>query len=358
MIHEDYKKELVRQQYRIIGEHSAVKVCHWTKQALRGKGMCYKFTFYGIRSHQCMQMSTSLSCANRCVFCWRGTKAPFSKEWKWGIDEPEEILQESIISHQKLLDGFGGNDKVKKEIFKQARTVKHTALSLTGEPIIYPKINEFIRLCNKKGISTFLVTNGQYPEVIRDLEPVTQLYMSLDASTKELLKKIDIPLFKDYWDRMNRSLDYLAQKKQRTCIRLTIIKDVNDNHLDKYAELIKRADADFIELKAYMFVGESRLRLEEKNMPLHEEVIGISKELVKYLDDYEIVSEHVPSRVVMIAKKKFKKDGIWYTWIDYEKWHNLVSSDITVEDYMAKTPKTFVGLSGKGTKDIFEKEEF
>ena len=44
---------LERQGYRIVGEHSGVKVCYWTKSKLtRGIG-CYKETFYGIESHRC-----------------------------------------------------------------------------------------------------------------------------------------------------------------------------------------------------------------------------------------------------------------------------------------------------------------
>ena len=36
---------------------------------LRGRGGCYKHTFYGIKSYQCMEMTPSLACANKCVFC-------------------------------------------------------------------------------------------------------------------------------------------------------------------------------------------------------------------------------------------------------------------------------------------------
>ncbi len=46
----------------------------------------------------------------------------------------------------------------------------------------------------------------------RDLNPVTQLYVSVDASTKESLKKIDRPLFKDYWKRFLDSLKALSDK--------------------------------------------------------------------------------------------------------------------------------------------------
>ncbi len=351
MLIPEAKAELEKQQYRIVGEHSAVKPCGWTKNMIKGEGGCYKLKFYGIMSNQCLQMTTSISCANRCTFCWRGYKAPVSTDWKWNVDNPEMIHQGSIKAHHRLLVGFKGNDKISKAAYEDSLIVKHVALSLTGEPIFYPKINESIKLFDKDGISTFLVTNGQYPEQIKNLNPVTQLYLSVDAPTQELLKDVDLPLFKDYWERLNLSLDYLKEKKQRTCIRLTIIKGINDNDLEQYAQLIQRGDTDFIEVKAYMHVGPSQQRLKRENMPLHEEIIIFSKKLAKLLDNYEIVSEHIPSRVVMFAKKEFKVDDKWMTWIDFAKWHELVNSnkEFSVEDYWKETPQ--VGLSGKGTID-------
>ncbi len=349
MLTEAAKQELEKQQYRVVGNHSAVKTCGWTKNMINGKGGCYKLKFYGIMSNQCMQMTTSISCANRCTFCWRGYKAPVSKDWKWETDDPKKIHKESLEAHHKLLIGFKGSDKANKAAYNKSLEVKHVALSLTGEPIFYPRINESIELFNKDGISTFLVTNGQYPEQVKNLKPITQLYVSVDAPTKEMLKDVDVPLFKDYWERLNKSLDYLKEKKERTCVRLTVIKDINDVLTEKYAELVQRGLPDFIEVKAYMHVGPSQQRLSRDNMPLHEEVIIFSKKLLESLPDYEIVSEHIPSRVVMFARKKYQINGTWNTWIDFPKYHELVNSgqDFTAEDYCKRTPQ--VGLSGKGT---------
>lgn len=351
MLTPEAKQELEKQQYRIVGSHSAVKTCGWTKTMIRGRGGCYKLKFYGIMSNQCMQMTTSISCANRCTFCWRGYKAPVSKEWKWDVDDPNEIYEGSVKAHHKLLIGFAGNKNANKTAYEKSKEIKHVALSLTGEPIIYPKINELLNRFNKEGVSTFLVTNAQYPEQIRDLNPVTQLYASLDAPEAQLLKEVDKPLFKDYWERLNLSLDYLAKKKQRTCIRLTVIKGINDKMLDKYAEMINKGSPDFIEVKAYMHVGPSRYRLNKSNMPLHEEIVAFSKALTKHLSDYEIVSEHIPSRVVLFAKKKYFTNGKWHTWIDFPKYHRLVNSgkEFSALDYSIRTPQ--VGLSGKGTLD-------
>ncbi|RME52335.1 4-demethylwyosine synthase TYW1 [Candidatus Woesearchaeota archaeon] len=350
MLTDQAKKHLEKQAYRIVGSHSAVKTCGWTKKMIRGEGGCYKLKFYGIMSHQCMQMTTSISCANRCTFCWRGYKAPVSKDWQWRVDDPGTIIKESKKAHHDLLVGFKGSPTANKTTYHQSNTIKHVALSLTGEPIIYPKINEAIALFHNEGISTFLVTNAQYWKEIEELAPVTQLYLSIDAPNKELLKKIDKPLFDDYYERMLKSLDALAKKKHRTCIRLTLIKNMNMTEPENYAALIKRGDPDFIECKAYMFIGASRQRLTLANMPYHEEVVGFSQTLLNHLPNYDIVSEHIPSRVVLLAKKTFKKEDGWHTWIDFKRFTQLATSGkpFTTHDYLRKTP-TATGISGRGT---------
>ncbi len=61
------RKALTKQGYQLLGSHSAVKMCRWTKAQLRGRGGCYKHTFYGIVSYLCMETTPSLACANKCV---------------------------------------------------------------------------------------------------------------------------------------------------------------------------------------------------------------------------------------------------------------------------------------------------
>ena len=53
----------------------------------------------------------------------------------------------------------------------------------------------------------------------RDLEPITQLYVSVDAATRDSLKAIDRPLFKDFWERFQECLRLLRDKRQRTVYR-------------------------------------------------------------------------------------------------------------------------------------------
>jgi hypothetical protein len=94
------RKALTKEGYKVIGTHSAVKICRWTKNQLRGRGGCYKHTFYGITSYQCMEATPSLACANKCVFCWRHHKNPVGTEWRWKEDPPGMIISEAIRLHQ------------------------------------------------------------------------------------------------------------------------------------------------------------------------------------------------------------------------------------------------------------------
>jgi tRNA wybutosine-synthesizing protein 1 len=329
------KTQLEKQQYGIVGDHSAVKICGWTKKMLRGEGGCYKFKFYGIRSHQCMQMTTSMYCASRCKFCWRGQKAPVGKEWYGPINKPEEIISKSLKTQEKLLTGFGGLKTGNKKLFEETKNVRHVALSLTGEPITYPKINEILSNFHKQKISTFLVTNAQFPEQIEKIKHVTQLYISLDASNKELLKKIDQPLFDDYWERMMKSLEILSTRKYRTCIRLTLIKNENMGDFENYANLINIGKPDFVELKSYMWVGGSQKYYQVQNMPFMDVVKDFSEKLLEYLPDYELVDKHLPSRVVLLMKKSLKEKQ----YIDFKKFFDFANSDkdYTSEDYSSKT---------------------
>ncbi|NXT76862.1 TYW1 synthase, partial [Zapornia atra] len=102
------REALTKQGYRLIGSHSGVKLCRWTKAMLRGRGGCYKHTFYGIESHRCMEATPSLACANKCVFCWRHHTNPVGTEWRWKMDQPEMILQEALENHQNMIKQFKG----------------------------------------------------------------------------------------------------------------------------------------------------------------------------------------------------------------------------------------------------------
>ncbi|XP_016393454.1 S-adenosyl-L-methionine-dependent tRNA 4-demethylwyosine synthase [Sinocyclocheilus rhinocerous] len=347
MITPALRDALTKQGYKLIGSHSGVKLCRWTKSMLRGRGGCYKHTFYGIESHRCMETTPSLACANKCGFCWRHHTNPVGTEWRWKMDPAEKIIQEAVENHRNMIRQFKGVPGVRPERFEEGLTVKHCALSLVGEPIMYPEINSFLRLLHQQNISSFLVTNAQFPEEIRSLVPVTQLYVSVDASTKDSLKKIDRPLFKDFWQRFLDSLRALGEKQQRTVYRLTLVKAWNVDELKAYSDLIALGQPDFIEVKGVTYCGESSASsLTMANVPWHEEVVYFVQQLANLLPDYEIACEHEHSNCLLLAHHKFKVDREWWTWIDYERFQELIqeyeesggTKSFSAMDYMAKTP--------------------
>lgn len=304
----DVKLLLKNQGYETVGNHSRVKTCHWTKSDLKGEGGCYKSKFYGINSHQCIQMTPTYTCNNACVFCWRDLRYHTEPAMQDGIDDPNDIVEGSIEAQRKLLSGFGGNEKTPKEKFEEAMQPKHVAISLDGEPTLYPKLTELIKEYKVRGFSTFVVSNGLLPERIAKLliEPPTQLYISVDAPNEEMFNLIDRPILKDAWKGLIKTLSILPKLRDRTrtVLRFTLIKGLNMVHAEQWAEIIKLSQPMFVEVKAYMWVGMSRERLEQENMPLHEEVKEFAKEIA-YHADYKLIDEHEPSRVVLLMKEDF-----------------------------------------------------
>ncbi len=293
---------LKRQQYKLFG-HSAVKLCHWTKASLYKNQSCYKQLFYGIQSHRCLQLTPAVSwCDQNCVFCWRPlTKPePFPKEF----DEPSEIIDEAIKQQRVLLSGYGEfKEKIGEKKLWEANNPNQAAISLAGEPTLYPKIGDLIEEFKKRNFTTFLVSNGMHPDVLEKISLPTQLYISLEAPNEQVHKKINASISKDSWKRLNSTLELLPSLKTRRAIRITAIKGLNMSDEKEFAKLIEKAEPDFVEVKAYMFVGYSRQRLKMENMPLHEEVKEFAEKINESLG-YNFAGESKPSRVVLLSRKK------------------------------------------------------
>ncbi|KAI5956950.1 YPO7 [Candida jiufengensis] len=344
-------KSLTKQGYTIVGSHSGVKICRWTKSALRGRGSCYKFAFYGIKSHLCMETTPSLACSNKCVFCWRhGTNPVAKSNWRWELDPPEKVMEGALQGHYQKIKQMRGVPGIQMDRFQEAFKVKHCALSLVGEPIFYPHINEFVDMLHKQHISSFLVCNAQHPDNLAKLSKVTQLYVSIDAPTKQDLKKVDRPLNSDFWERMMSCLDILRtiQKHQRTVFRLTLVKGFNMTDIESYADMVERALPSQIEIKGATFCGSSNGNgnpLTMQNIPFYEEcknfVTQLNQELQKRGLSYDIAAEHAHSCCILIADTKFKINGIWHTHINYPKFFELLESgqEFVDIDYIKPTPE-------------------
>lgn len=299
----NFKQRLEQQSYKMIGRHSAVKPCGWTKKSLRGEGGCYKSKFYGIKSHQCVQMTTYLSCANFCNFCWRDMSGKPHSGFVGEPDDPKMILDAAVEGQRQLLIGFKGYEKIDKKKYEESNFPKHFAISLTGEPIFYPRLQEMIDYAHSKGATTFVVCSGQAPSQMRNISP-TQLYLSLDGPTQDIFEKVDRSINKDSWNKLLDSLDALREARERgvrTVVRITCVKGHNMGHAEEYAKLIERANPLFLEIKGYMFVGSSRQRLKLENMPYHDEVKEFARGIAAYTN-YKLVDEAPISRVALLMR--------------------------------------------------------
>lgn len=296
-------KALEKKGYRFAGKykHAAAKVCHWTKKSLVDEGVCYKEKFYGIKSHRCLQMSPSIPfCHQKCSFCWRDISIT-KTEWNEEFDDAKTIIDDCIDVQRDLLCGFFGNDRVNKKKIKEAQDPKNAAISLAGEPMLYPEINELISEFNRRKFTTFLVTNGMTPQKLENLdEEPTQLYISLDAPNKTVYNEICQPQIDGGWELLNQSMDLMKSFDSRTVLRMTCVKDHNMLNPKEYADIINRTDPDFIEIKAYMFVGSSRDRLTFENMPSNLEVKNFAESIAN-LCNREVIDSAHESRVVLIS---------------------------------------------------------
>lgn len=265
---------------------------------------CYKQSFYGIKSHRCLQMTPSLiQCNHMCLFCWR--HQGFTEKEFNVIDEPEYILDKSIETQKKLITGFKGDKRCDKKKWEEANKPNMLACSLSGEPTLYTKLGEFFEICHKRGITTFLVSNGTNPKALEKLDPLPkQLYISIVAPNKEVYKKLCSPLISDGWEKIIQTLELLPSLDTRTVIRHTLVEgwNMNSDYIKEYTSLDDKASPLFIEAKGYVFVGYSRKRMTISNMPSHNNIRNFGDELAKNLS-YELTMERPDSRVVLLSKE-------------------------------------------------------
>jgi len=258
--------------------------------------MCYKHQFYGIDSHRCIQMTPTLRCNQRCLFCWRS----FEHEPPEEEECPPETILAGIHKYQKkALAGYNAvlDNTVTEKLWQEALDPKHVAVSLSGEPTLYSRLPELIDLFNSKGYTTFLVSNGTNPDMLRNCNPF-QMYVSLDAPDRETYMTVCRP-HGDYWDRVNESLTLLGTR--RSAVRVTMVKGLNDFAPERYAAILQDSGARFVEIKGYMYLGYSRNRLARANMPEHAEVRSFAEKIAAACD-YRFKDENELSRVVVLER--------------------------------------------------------
>jgi tRNA wybutosine-synthesizing protein 1 len=303
------KKKLNKAKYGVFN-HSAVELCHYTKKSFSTEDSCYKHKFYGISTHRCMEMTPcAMNCENRCIYCWRPAEFYDTLEMpEHLVDDPKTIVHNLLEERRKLLVGFYGKRDVNATKLDESFFPEHYAISLSGEPTMYPKLPGLIKYLYtlKATKSIFLVTNGQEPDMLYRLQDEnalpTQIYLSTNASNRNMFYKINGPRHKDAWERWLKSLQFISEAKTRTVLRMTLIRNFNDDekYYSEFADLIKKGSPHFVELKSYMHVGMSINRLEESNMLEMDEVKTFSQGIKKHLLGYSTMDESEISRIVVL----------------------------------------------------------
>jgi tRNA wybutosine-synthesizing protein 1 len=155
-----------------------------------------------------------------------------------------------------------------------------------------------------KGFTTFLVTNGTRPSKLAQLsvEP-TQLYVSVCAPNEEVFSRVCRPQMHGAWTKLNETLEFLPSFRCPTVIRMTLVRGLNMENVDEYARLVEKANPTYVEVKAYMHIGFSNLRLGFERMPGHNEVYDFARRLA-VKTGYKILDESAESRVVLLSKRK------------------------------------------------------
>jgi tRNA wybutosine-synthesizing protein 1 len=309
---EELRRVYRRQGYHMVGDHSAVKTCHWARRSLStgGREHCYKQRFYGIPSHRCLQMTPSLGrCTQSCLFCWRATPENLGTRWDQSsfpaseAEEPADIVKGCLEAHRKAISGFGGNPEVREEMLRQANDPLHAAISLEGEPTLYPRLGELIEAFYEHDFkSVFIVTNGLDPRTLSELstEP-TQLYVSACAPDEETYQRTCRPLIPGGWERLNESLELLRSFSCPTVLRHTLVPKLNMHNPGGYARLAELSDATYVEPKAAMSVGYARKRFGYDEMAWHKDIRGFAEDL-SAASGYGIIDEQPLSSIVLLSR--------------------------------------------------------
>jgi wyosine [tRNA(Phe)-imidazoG37] synthetase (radical SAM superfamily) len=208
-------------------------------------------------------------------------------------EEAKEVLAKYFTTLEEII-----------ETHKKAMNPKHVAISYDGEPTIYPRIGELIAAFRKRGISTFLVTNGTFPERIIQLweegNLPTQLYVTVQGPDYETYLKTTSSVYpyqpssRFLWERLNKTLEILGKLPCRTVMRITAVKYVNMVNPEGYRKLALKANPDFLEIKGYAISGHAPMMLVRLGMipPLIQIDRGeLMKQALEFSPTYEEIED-------------------------------------------------------------------
>ena len=195
----------------------------------------------------------------------------------------------------------------------EAMNPNHAAISLDGEPMLYPYISDLVEEFKSRKMTTFIVTNGTVPEKIESLNSLpSQLYITLPASSEKDYNRICRPMIKNGWRKIQESLNLIESMSCRTLLRLTAVKDFNikldENLIKDYVDIIKKANPNFFEIKGFTLQAKAllikkRLKSEKQIKYFFPEYEYLEKIASKFEDigNLSLIYKNEPSRDFLFA---------------------------------------------------------
>lgn len=158
-------------------------------------------------------------------------------------DELEMLVHRELTTPNEIM-----------EAHSEAKFPNHAAISLDGEPLMYPLMSDLVEEFRKRNLTTFIVTNSTLPENVENLEVLpSQMYFTLAAPNEQVYKKTCRPMIRDGWNKINQTLELVGSLGCRTLLRLTAVKNLNlkEDFIDEYVRLIEKANPNFFEIKGF-----------------------------------------------------------------------------------------------------------
>ena len=250
-------------------------------------------------------------CTFSCIFCWRAFgKNRFKAKKNRG--DAKSLVDEMIEKQRRLISGFGGSKYTSREMWGEAMKPAHFAISMDGEPTLYPYLAELIKEIKSRGMTAFLVSNGTMPDKLRKLLEKKaipdNLSISVYATNAEDYEKVTNPFIKNPFEKVIESLKLMRRfKNARTNFRMTLVKDLNLKDAEGYAKLIKIGKPKFITIKGYSFIGASQKRLKKENMPSMPELENFAEQIEEYTGYKIKIKDKISTAIILIKDEKVWK---------------------------------------------------
>jgi wyosine [tRNA(Phe)-imidazoG37] synthetase (radical SAM superfamily) len=215
-------------------------------------------------------------------------------------DEVEDLLNRELTTPDEIMQAHA-----------EAMLPNHAAISLDGEPLLYPKMSGLVEEFKKLNMTTFIVTNSTLPNKVNELDPFpSQIYFTLPAPNEKIYKKTCRPMIKNGWEKIMETMNIIESLSCRTLVRLTAVKNVNisEEIIKDYIKIIEKANPNFFEIKGFTLQAKAllineRLKSEESlnyYFPDYEYLFEIAQQF-EQIGNFQLIYRNEASRDFLFA---------------------------------------------------------